>query len=131
MKTLIQSLPYIIAVDDEADLLMLFKSSLVALGFDVATSLNATGLWGMLLKKKADVIFLDIQMDGVDGGNICHRLKKNKNTAGIPVIMLSGNDNIESITKEFCADGFLIKPFSTQKIVDEIKRVLLKHVALA
>ena len=126
MKTLIQSLPYIIAVDNEEDLLMLFKSCLSASGFEVATSLNAADLLPMLMEKKADVIFLDIHMDGVDGGTICHKLKNNKYTAGIPVIMLSGNDNIETITKTYCADGYLKKPFSTQKIVAEIKRVLAK-----
>lgn len=126
MEILTQALPYIIAVDNEKELLMLFKSCLSAWGFEVTTSLNAADLWVMLLKKKADVIFLDIHMDGVDGGSICHKLKNNKNTAEIPVIMLSGNDNIEDITKEFCADGFLKKPFSTQKIVAEINRVFGK-----
>ena len=131
MKSLTQASPYIIAVDNEKDLLILFKTCLSARGFEVATSLNAADLWVMLLKKKADTIFLDIHMDGVDGGNICHKLKQNKNTAEIPVIMLSGNDNIEEITKEFCADGFLKKPFSTQKIVEEITRVLTKRPVLA
>lgn len=126
MEILTQALPYIIAVDNEKELLMLFKSCLSAWGFEVTTSLNAADLWVLLLVRKADVIFLDIHMDGVDGGSICQKLKNDKNTAGIPVIMLSGNDNIEAITKESCADGFLKKPFSTQKIVEEINRVLAK-----
>ncbi len=126
MKTLTRSSPYVIAVDNEKDLLMLFKECLGAWGYEVETSLNAKNLWGMLSKKKPDVIFLDIHMDGVDGGRICDELKKNKNTATIPVIMLSGNDDVEEITREFAADGFLKKPFSTQKIVEEINRVLAK-----
>jgi FixJ family two-component response regulator len=68
---------------------------------------------------------------GVVGGFFCYKIKMYKNTAGIPVIMLSGNDNIEAITKKFSADGFLKKPFSTQKIVDEINRVLTRRVVLA
>jgi CheY-like chemotaxis protein len=131
MQTLTNAIPYIIAVDNEKDLLMLFKSCLTSWGFEVATSLNAADLWSLLLKKKADVIFLDIHMDGVDGGAICEKLKKNKTTAGIPVIMLSGNDNIEVITKQFCADGFLKKPFTTQKIVEVVNRVLAKRVNVA
>ncbi len=124
MKTLTRASPYVIAVDNEKDLLMLFKQCLGAWGYEVETSLNAKDLWPMLLKKKPDIIFLDIHMDGVDGGMICHELKQNKNTADIPVVMLSGNDNIEAITAKFCADGYLKKPFSTHKIVELINKLL-------
>ncbi len=126
MKTLRRASPYVIAVDNEKDLLTLFKACLRPWGFEVETSLNAKDLWSMLLKKKPDIIFLDIHMDGVDGGRICHELKHNKNTADIPVIMLSGNDNIEAITTTFRADGFLKKPFSSLKVVELINRMLGK-----
>jgi two-component system phosphate regulon response regulator PhoB len=116
----------VIAVDNEKDLLMLFKACLGAKGFEVETSLNAKDLWVLLLNRKPDIIFLDIHMDGIDGGSICHRLKQNKDTADIPVIMLSANDNIAAIAEKSCADGFLKKPFSTRKIVELINRLVVK-----
>jgi CheY-like chemotaxis protein len=129
MKTLSRASPYVIAVDNEKDLLVLFKASMQPYGYHVETTLNGKDLWRMLRKRKPDIIFLDIHMDGVDGGSICHKLKQDKSTADIPVIMLSGNDNIEAITTEFCADGFLKKPFCSQKIVELITRVLAKAIS--
>jgi two-component system alkaline phosphatase synthesis response regulator PhoP len=126
MKTLTRASPYVIAVDNEPDLLLLFKSCLSSVGFEVGTSLNAKDLWEMLLKKKPDIIFLDIHMDGVDGGKICHNLKKNKETADIPVIILSANEDIESIAVKSCANGFIKKPFKTRKIVALINRMVIK-----
>ena len=116
--------PYILAVDDENDLLMLLKKSLVSRGYEVATLLNADHFWETLHSTHPDLIFLDIRMNGIDGGDLCNQLKKDPATASIPVVILSASHNLPEVAKTCGADGFVSKPYSTEKIVSEISRVL-------
>ncbi len=121
--------PYIIAVDDEKEFLMLFKASLVSKGYDVDTSLNGNHLWEKLSLKLPDIIFLDIQMKGIHGGELCRQLKQNKTTGDIPIILLSGNDNTQQLAEDCGADGFINKPSNTKAIVAEIDRIFAQHVS--
>lgn len=116
--------PYILAVDDEKDLLTLIKKRLVSRGFEVATLLNPANVLDTVHKKHPDVIFLDIQMNGINGGDICCQLKNDPETAGIPIVLLSASHNIAEVAKTCGADGFVSKPYSTEKIVSEIRRIL-------
>ena len=125
MDTFVNNPPYLIAADDEQDLLTLFEVSMKAKGYTVGISTNAKNLWALLRRKLPDVLFLDIQMEGVNGGELCQQIKKKKETAGIPIVMLSANDNVEEIAKQCGADGFVHKPFKTEKILQEIKRILV------
>ena len=125
MDTFVNNPPYLIAADDEKDLLTLFEVSMKAKGYTVGISTNAKNLWALLRRKLPDVLFLDIQMGGVNGGELCQQIKKKKETAGIPIVMLSANDNVEEIAKQCGADGFVHKPFKTEKILQEIERILV------
>lgn len=125
MDTFVNNPPYLIAADDEQDLLTLFEVSMKAKGYTVGISTNAKNLWALLRRKLPDVLFLDIQMGGVNGGELCQQIKKKKETAGIPIVMLSANDNVEEIAKQCGADGFVHKPFKTEKILQEIERILV------
>lgn len=120
--------PYILAVHDEEIVLMLLKVSLSARGYKVHTLINAKGLWESLITKIPDIIFLDIQMAGVNGDSICMELKSNAATAKIPVVLFSSFHNLEEVAKNCCADGFIRKPFSSDVIVSEINRVLSRAV---
>ena len=125
MNTFVNNPPYLIAADDEKDLLTLFEVSMKAKGYKVGISTDAKNLWALLRRKLPDVLFLDIQMGGVNGGELCQQIKKKKETAGIPIVMLSANDNVEEIAKQCGADGFVHKPFKTEKILQEIERILV------
>ena len=125
MNNFVNNPPYLIAADDEQDLLTLFEVSMKAKGYTVGISTNAKNLWALLRRKLPDVLFLDIQMGGVNGGELCQQIKKKKETAGIPIVMLSANDNVEEIAKQCGADGFVHKPFKTEKILQEIERILV------
>lgn len=122
MDTTLNKTPYIIAVDDEADLLFLFQQVITKKGCEVKTSVCGANLWELIKLRIPDIIFLDILMGSVNGGDICHELKAHPLTEKIPVILLSGNQDIEQIALQSGADGWLQKPFDADKIMNEVYR---------
>ena len=112
----------ILVADDDFDLLQLVKMQLQQAGFAVQLSLNGNGIVRMANDAHPDIILLDIAMDGVSGGDICKKLKSSTTTAGIPIIMISANDNIESVAQQCGANDFVRKPFNLKTIKEKIAR---------
>jgi two-component system, OmpR family, response regulator VicR len=112
----------VLVADDDFDLLQLVKMQLQQAGFLVQLSLNGKGIVKMAQDDHPDVILLDITMDGISGGDICKKLKSNYQTATIPVIMISANDNIEDVAQHCGANDFVRKPFNLQAIRETISR---------
>lgn len=114
----------LIAVDDEAELLMLLSVSLTKKGYNVATCLNGEHLAEAIELKRPDAIFMDLSMKDLNGADLCKKLKDNKHTAAIPIILLSANDDVIYISRHCGASGFVYKPFETNRVVEELQRVL-------
>jgi len=112
----------VLVADDDIDLLQLVKMQLQRAGFAVQLSLNGMGIVKMAIDDHPDVILLDITMDGISGGDICKKLKMQDETAAIPVIMISANDNIEYIAHNCGANDFVRKPFNLQTIREKISQ---------
>ena len=108
--------PIILAVDDQIELLNLLQMIMPFHGYDVNISLNGENLFDMIKAKVPDVFFLDIQMNGIDGAVLCTLLKSNQSTANVPVVMVSGNDNIATVSAACGANAFIKKPFSTEEV---------------
>ncbi len=75
---------------------------------------------------RPDVVILDLQMPGMDGFEVCRRLRSDVRTAFVPVLMLSAQTGEESITKGFAAgaDDYVTKPFRRQDLLTRIRRML-------
>ena len=114
----------LLVVDDDEDLLILFWAAMRAKGYQVEVSKNAETFWDDLYSTKPDVIILDIHMMGIDGSKLCRELKSHENTSKIPVILLSGNEDIETIAIQSGANGFIRKPFNAAKVEQEVGRLL-------
>lgn len=69
-----------------------------------------------------DVLLLDIQVGSVSGSAICSYLKQQEHTAHIPVILLSGADNLEEIALACRANDFISKPFCIKELMDKIEQ---------
>ncbi len=110
----------VLVADDDYDLLQLVKMQLQQAGFTVQLALNGNGIVNMAIDGHPDVILLDISMDGISGGDICKKLKTSAKTSNIPVIMISANDNIETIATTCGANAFVRKPFNLQAIKEKI-----------
>jgi CheY-like chemotaxis protein len=114
----------ILVVDDDEDVLFLMKRTLQSHGYTTTISPNGENIMDIITQSPPDMILLDIQMKGIDGGTVCQLIKTNRTTAEIPVLMFSSNENIASITKECGADGYIKKPFEPGKFNETIQQVL-------
>jgi DNA-binding response OmpR family regulator len=117
----------IFIADDDPDILEILSLMLRINKYNVQASTNANDIFKNQ-EDLPDLILLDIWMSGLDGREICKRLKENKLTQKIPVIFVSANSNIEEITHQYKAQGFIAKPFEMKKLLKEIDVVLQKSV---
>ena len=114
----------VLIVDDDEDLLILIQHALSAEGYDPICSPNGVNITSIVTRKRPDIVLLDIHMNGRDGAIICKELKENPETASIPVIMFSANANIDNISRECGADGYITKPFNSDQFRETFRQVL-------
>jgi CheY-like chemotaxis protein len=93
------------------DILLLLKAKLTKAGYAVSTSLNGEHLLDTVHTSHPDLILMDISMKGLDGGSLCHLLKTSDCTHDIPIVLFSGNENIQRIASDCNADAILRKPY--------------------
>lgn len=119
MKTLL-------VVEDENDIRQLLRFNLEREGYAVLEADN--GLDGLRTAslELPDLVVLDLMLPGLDGCEVCRRLKTQTATAGTPVLMLTARgeevDRIEGFT--LGADDYVVKPFSVKELVLRIRAIL-------
>jgi CheY-like chemotaxis protein len=79
-----------------------------------------------IIKLNPDVILLDMMLSGVDGRDLCRRLKKNPKTCEIPVIMISAHHDAKSQSLLAGADAFISKPFDIEDIKKGVETLISK-----
>ena len=111
----------ILVVDDDSNILNVMEIILLHHFFNVRT----TAKWPVFSKTvksfEPDLILLDIDLEGADGGELCKEFKRSKNTKQVPVILFSVHNMPDSYVKECNAQGFLYKPFKEVELVKIIK----------
>lgn len=112
----------IIFVDDDPGIQDIIRMIFKKTDYD----LTILGSGESLLKNSytsPDLIFLDKQLPGIDGLEICRRLKSREKTKDIPIVMISANPDIKSLAKEAGADEVVEKPFD----LHHLREVLAKY----
>jgi len=117
-----ETLPVILIVDDNPTNLGVLFNYLRTLNFKVFPIKNATKALNFLQKQKADLILLDIMMPGIDGYEMCRRLKADSATKDIPVIFMSALSETVDKVKGFQmgAVDYVTKPFQQEEILMRI-----------
>ena len=112
----------VLVIDDVPDILMLATLSLEAAGFIALTAHD--GIEGIEVASTAwpDLILCDVHMPQIDGFEVLCALRANAATAGIPFILLTGDDTVEARLSELSVppDGCLHKPFSHAELVHTV-----------
>ena len=119
----------ILVVEDHKDTRELLKYNLNAAGFDVTTAEDGQSGLDLAAAFRPDIILLDLMMPGMDGLEVCRRLKGEADLARIPVIMLTakGEEIDKIVGLELGADDYVVKPFSPRELVLRIKAVLRRY----
>jgi len=123
---------HILCIEDELDIQEIIAYNLQKAGFTV--SLAADGQVGLDMAQQLlpDLILLDIMLPSLNGMQICERLKANKHTQSIPIIMLSARseeiDIIGGLSKG--ADDYMTKPFSQAELLARIQVALRRKAVL-
>jgi DNA-binding response OmpR family regulator len=115
--------PRILVVDDEPPIVELVSGYLAREGYDVLTAGDGLAALDVLGADDIDVVVLDVMLPGLDGVEVCRRLRTFSNAY---VIMLTARgeeiDRIVGLTVG--ADDYLVKPFSPRELVARVKAVL-------
>jgi two-component system cell cycle response regulator len=82
----------VLVIDDILSNVQLLKSKLLAEYFEVSTAYNGAECLAAIAKNPPDAVSLDIMMPGMDGFEVCRRIKSNRDSMHIPVVMLSALD---------------------------------------
>lgn len=116
----------ILVVDDEVNITQILEFSIGAEGFDVITAQNGEEAIEKARREQPDLIILDIMMPKIDGYEACRILKANPLTKHIPVVLLTakGREVDKRLGYEVGATDYIVKPFSPNKLIEKIHRLL-------
>jgi twitching motility two-component system response regulator PilG len=114
----------ILIVDDSPTVRKLVSMTMEKSGYAVTTAADGYQAADQLLKSLPDLILLDIAMPGMDGYQVCKLIKENKETANIPVIMLSGKDGFFDKIRGRMAGStaYITKPFKPEALVESVRQ---------
>ncbi|MFD1743869.1 PleD family two-component system response regulator [Rhizobium helianthi] len=116
----------ILVVDDIPANVKLLEARLLAEYFDVLTADNGFKALEIVANTHLDLILLDVMMPGMDGFEVCERLKSNPKTMHIPVVMVTALDQPTDRVRglKAGADDFLTKPVNDLQLVSRVKSLV-------
>ncbi|RJP22359.1 MAG: response regulator [Candidatus Omnitrophota bacterium] len=141
---LYENRPVVLIADDDDNFRLLARKALEVAGFRVEEVEDGERLLELFEQIPPDIVLLDIMMPGMDGFMVCSKIRERPGGEYIPVLMVTGLDDIESISKayEVGATDFITKPINwlilshrvrfmmrTKKLIDEIVQNELQALA--
>src|SRR6476646_387160 len=110
----------VLVVDDEDNIIELIRLGLRYEGFEVEVA--SDGEQGLMQAQRIhpDLIILDVMMPGIDGLEVCRRLRNNPTTSDIPILMLTAKDDVSDriLGLQTGADDYLTKPFDFYELLE-------------
>ncbi len=116
----------IMIVDDSPNTLRVVSYCLEAEGYDVLTARTGAEALKKISTEHPNLVVLDIVLPDMTGLQICHELRSKVETAEIPIVMLTGKDQIPDKIRglQAGADAYIVKPVKTSAVVARITEVL-------
>ncbi len=121
----------ILVVDDEEDVLELVRYNLDKSGYQVETASSGEEALTKARRKLPDLVILDLMLPGMDGLEVCKKLKNDAKTEGLPIIVLTAKGEETDVVTglELGADDYVTKPFSPKVLIARVRRILRRAVS--
>ena len=117
--------PTILIVDDQPQNLRLLEAVLEPRGYRTVSAESGEAALEVLSREQADLVLLDILMPGMDGYEVCRRIRENPATAFLPVVMITASDTAQKLrATEAGADDFVAKPFDQGELLARVKSLV-------
>lgn len=122
----------ILVVEDEEDILALLHFNLIKAEYAVVCATCGEEALNKIREQQPDLILLDLMLPGIDGLEICRRLRNEPATREVPIIMLTARGEEGDVVRglELGADDYVTKPFSVKVLLARIQTVLRRQEAV-
>ncbi len=117
-------LPKILIIEDDLDILSMMLFLFRKKGYNVTAISKAEEAFEKIDIFLPDLVLMDVFLSGSDGRDICKRLKRQKKTKNIPVIMISANPDAAHNMHVYGADDFVHKPFEINDLLGRINNLI-------
>ncbi len=109
-----RSRPSVLIVDDDQVMRLLERETLTRFEFDVSEAADGQAALDILAASWPDLVLLDVEMAGLDGFQVCRRIRQTRDVTDLPIIMVTGMDDLKSINQAYMAgaNDFIAKPIN-------------------
>ena len=116
----------ILVIDDEPELVKLLDYNLSKAGYLVLSAKDGEAGLAAARKHAPDAIILDVMMPGLDGWEVCKRLRQDPSTSALPLLMLTAKaeEGDRVLGLELGADDYVTKPFGVRELLARVKALL-------
>jgi DNA-binding response OmpR family regulator len=121
--------PMLLVIEDDQNLSKLLEYNLERAGFKCHLSSSGENGLEQLSRKSFDLVLLDIMLPGMDGFEICRKIRQNQLYKDLPIIMLTAKgEEIDRILGfELGIDDYVVKPFSPRELTLRIRAILKRE----
>ena len=121
--------PVVLVADDDPDILLLISLTLERDGYEVVTAKNGLEAYDRALERTPHLILLDLMMPGLDGREVTRRLRTEKETRNVPIMIVTAfaEESQALDALEAGADAYMKKPFSPRDLLARTASLLLER----
>lgn len=120
----------ILTVEDERDVLELIRFHLAKAGYRILTATSGREALEVIRLQRPDLVLLDLMLPDIDGFGVCEILRRNPETAALPIVIVSAWNTSDSrnLGLELGALDYLSKPFSPRALVERVQHLLSQRL---